>query len=353
MPLKLRPLTIVLLTGGALLILSGLSTYRWATRPAGAGPDHAQTASRRTSGGPGPAVSPRGDTRPGGLPDTAELSPGDWEAFTRFRGERQRMLGVRRRHDVVNFRAGPGTEYPVRRTVTGGMLLFPLDRINDWFRARLPDGTPGWVHRTLVRQLRVPLPVVESMREQLPPLARSVKRNVPDTFRTHNRLEVVEPRVNLRQGPGTQFGIVGHAYRYQELRMLARRGNWYRIETLHGGSGWVFRTLVEPIWLTAPGQRRRVRLSGASPRIGPRHQFQRPETVSPERPVAVLEEQGEWLMVRIGPDRIGWVHRRELSPGNRPPTDEPSGPSRPSDSPPREAPRDETRTETTSRSTSP
>ncbi len=303
-------LTIVLLAGGALLLFSGLGAYQWANGPSGpaASPPGADasdpgSAARRAEGtttGDGPGV------------DTSALTAENWEAWTNYRGDRRRMLGVPRRSNVVNFRGGPGTDYPVVDSVEGGTLLFPRDRLNDWFRARLPDGTVGWIHRSLVRELQVPRPVVRSLREELPPLARSVKRRIPADFRNHNRLEVVESRVNLRQGPGTQFGIVGHAYRHQEFRLMARRGNWYRVETIHGRNGWVHRNLVEPVWITMPGNRRRIHFSDAGLRIGPRHQFRAPRTFSPSESVPVLEEQGEWLLVRVRRDRIGWLHESEV-----------------------------------------
>lgn len=350
--MKPNPLTLVLLTGSALLLLSGVGAYQWADREAVTAPSSTEVADRNDPASPS---TPAETTDSGGtLPaDTVTLTAGDWSTWIDYQGERRRMLGVERRHSGVNFRAGPGSDYPIVRTIPGGTLLFPRDRLNDWFRARLRDGTVGWIHRTLVRELNVPRPVVSSLREELPPLSVSVKRAIPADFRTHNRLVVAESRLNLRQGPGTQFGIVGHAYRYEELRLMARRGNWYRVQTVHGENGWVYRNLVKPVWIRSPGNRQRVRFSDAGLRIGPREQFQAPESFSPSDPVPVLERQDGWLLVQVRKDRIGWLHESEVITGNPPRTESPADQSRRSDQRPREATRGETQTGTTTPPASP
>lgn len=314
----------VLLVGAFLCLLSGVGGYYWA-RPPAETPSSQRTETTAAAETPSPdSPDSSSDTQL----DTATLSPDDWELFTRYEGERERMLGVKKQYEAVNLRGGPGNNFPSITTVRGGSLLFVLDRMNQWFRARTENGTVGWIHRPLVRQLRIPQPVVERIRDELPSMRWSIKSQIPDSFRSHNRLEVREARVNLRQGPGRQFGLVGHAYRHQELRLLAREGDWYRIETVHGRTAWVMHTLVRPLWITEPSERRKIRFRNAGLRNGPHFQFQEPDPVSPDQPVPVLEEREGWLLVRLDQDRIGWLHESEVTQGNPPRTDEPAGQDR-------------------------
>lgn len=56
------------------------------------------------------------------------------------------------RADALNVRSGPGTEFPVVKTVRGGTHLFPLTRTDDyWERIQIPQGPEGWVARKYLR----------------------------------------------------------------------------------------------------------------------------------------------------------------------------------------------------------
>ncbi len=61
---------------------------------------------------------------------------------------------------------------------------------------------------------------------------------------------VIVDRLNVRQGPGTNFAIVGKAGRGQTLRILNRNaaGDWWRVCCTEGDNqeGWVSTNLVQP-----------------------------------------------------------------------------------------------------------
>lgn len=67
--------------------------------------------------------------------------------------------------------------------------------------------------------------------------------------------EVTSDRVNVRAGPGTETPIVAKLSKGESVRVLSRRGNWFRIR-LPGPEGasqdagslaWIYHSLLKPI----------------------------------------------------------------------------------------------------------
>jgi hypothetical protein len=57
-------------------------------------------------------------------------------------------------------------------------------------------------------------------------------------------VRVVEAAVNLRNGAGLTYPVVGKARIGQILQILAEEGSWYRVRTEQGAVGWVSKELV-------------------------------------------------------------------------------------------------------------
>lgn len=301
----------LLLTLGAgfvVLVLSGTLSYFWASMDSSG--SARVTAVNKQQTPPEPAAEESSSNSP---PDTGSMEYNDWEAFLAYEGKRRLMLGIRREYSAVNFRSGPSTGYSIRSTPSGGELLVPLDLVNQWYRARLKDGTVGWIHKSLVRKLRVPKPVSDRFEKNLPPLEESTKKLIPAALSRHNRVTVVEEKVNLRRGPGTQFAIVHRLYRYEEVRMLGKQKSWFRVKTASGQVGWVYEPLVEPIWLRNPEKQPTVTITGGNIRMGPEFQFRNSTLGAASREGRVLETQDPWVLVRVSNSTIGWVHRDEIN----------------------------------------
>ncbi|MFB6347514.1 MAG: SH3 domain-containing protein [bacterium] len=245
--------------------------------------------------------------------DTNQLSPDNWEAFLEYDGERRRMLGVKKNYDGVNFRTGPSTTHSIQKTPGGGTLLMPIDRITNWFRARTRNGNIGWIHKSVIRELEVPKPIFDRFQKDLPSLKESTKKLIPEDFQKHNRVKVLESKVNLRQGPGTQFATAGRVYKYEELRLMGKDGDWFRVKTVNGTLGWVSSELVEVIWKTPVEEQKPVKITVSDPRMSPEFQFNQPKKLDTPLKASLLEIQHPWVLVKIDETTIGWVHNKELT----------------------------------------
>lgn len=118
--------------------------------------------------------------------------------------------------DYVNIRKGPGTQYGIITQVNKNTLLNVLDKSGDWYKVKLQNGTIGWIAGWLTAT----------------PLLSSIKVNAND--------------VNIRKGPGTNYGIITQAKKDTALSVLDKSGNWYKVKLPNGTTGWIAGWLVIP-----------------------------------------------------------------------------------------------------------
>ena len=62
--------------------------------------------------------------------------------------------------------------------------------------------------------------------------------------RTTGIVRVSQDRVNLRDGAGVDFQVIGEAELGDTLNLLAESGDWYRVRTGRGVVGWIAKELV-------------------------------------------------------------------------------------------------------------
>lgn len=311
-----RALTIVA-AGFVMMLFSGIVSFYWATYPETTSQVTQRSTQKDNKQPPGTSERDRSES-PG---DTENLKASNWKAFLNYEGERRRMLGIKKKYSSVNFRTGPGSENQIKVTPESGSLLLPLDRVDDWYRARLNDGTIGWIHRSVVRILQVPKPVSKKFVGNLPPLKESTQELIPDSLSEHNRVRVKKAKVNLRQGPGIQFSKMGRLYKFQEARMMGRRNDWYRVKPPNVTVSWVKENLVEPVWKIRKNQRQSIKIKTTELRMGPKFQFREPELLDDPVKVTLLERQPPWYMVKLDEKTIGWVHENEIIPESQPRTE--------------------------------
>ena len=103
----------------------------------------------------------------------------------------------------VNMRSGPGTNYQIIDTIPKGTVAEVLSRQDGWvkiYSARIG----GWVSADYVQIKSTP------------------------------KVTVTGEKVNLRSGPGTSYSKVGEASRGDQLTLVEKQGDWYKIKTASG-----------------------------------------------------------------------------------------------------------------------
>ena len=127
----------------------------------------------------------------------------------------------------LNIRSGPGADYDVVATVSGGTELpvIAIDNGRLWYQVSLDDVT-GWVNSfyTVERGSFSRLPVTS---DDPPPISGP-------------HLVINTAFLNIRSGPGAEFGVIGTASGGDKFPVLAMHRDrlWYQVET-GVGNGWV------------------------------------------------------------------------------------------------------------------
>jgi uncharacterized protein YgiM (DUF1202 family) len=213
---------------------------------------------------------------------------------------------------VLNVRSGPGVNYSVVTTVSQGESVTLLGRNNaaSWVKIQLNNGQEGWVNASLIQPSVAisTLPVIDS-----PGLTPSAT--------------VASGALNVRTGPGIEYGIVTVSYQGHTLALLGRNANasWVRVRTFNGQEGWVNATLIQanvalsslPVvagtGFTAAAE---VTSDSANVYTGPGTQYS-VITVSQQGHVVHLlgrNANTTWIRVRVFSGQEGWINASLIQP---------------------------------------
>jgi uncharacterized protein YraI len=134
----------------------------------------------------------------------------------------------------LNIRTGPGAGYSAITSVPYGTTLTLVGRNADgtWVKVRMSNGTEGWVNASY---LTTSVPV-----SSLPIVDGSSGSGTPTAVVTTGAL-------NVRSGPGTQYGAITVIYQGAQVTLIGRNadGSWVKIRTSAGTEGWVNASLVQ------------------------------------------------------------------------------------------------------------
>ncbi len=120
--------------------------------------------------------------------------------------------------NALRLRAGPGTNYDTigmlyrNNIVTGGEIT------NEWVHVTTEDNKAGWSHRGFLELV-----------EETPPPSEG-----------QDKYRVDAASLNLRQGPGTNFAVVGSLKKSEMVDGLAvsSDGQWAQVRKATGVTGW-------------------------------------------------------------------------------------------------------------------
>lgn len=134
----------------------------------------------------------------------------------------------------LNVRTGPGPSYAEITSVPYGTTLTLVGRNHDgtWVKVRLSNGTEGWVNAAYIT---TSVPVTS-----LPIVDGSTGTGTPTAV-------VVTGALNVRSGPGVQYGSVAVIYQGAQVTLIGRNtdGSWAKIRLNNGAEGWVNATLIQ------------------------------------------------------------------------------------------------------------
>lgn len=147
----------------------------------------------------------------------------------------------------TNVRSGPSTRFRVLAVATPGERYAITGRTpaGNWWRIDF-DGQPGWLYAPLVQAFET---------DDVPPVTDSPAPTTPTPSPPDAPTATPQPgepsvrilrSMNIRQGPGTGYPVVGVGRPGQAFPATGRTpaGDWWRID-FDGAAAWVYAPLVQ------------------------------------------------------------------------------------------------------------
>jgi uncharacterized protein YgiM (DUF1202 family) len=217
---------------------------------------------------------------------------------------------------ALNVRSGPGVGYAILHVVRHGDTVTLLGRngAGSWAQARLATGQVGWLNAALI-QPSVPittLAVIEVAPGTALPLAT-----------------VVTGALNVRSGPGVNFGVITALQSGQQAPLLGRDGTgaWVQIRLATWQAGWVHANYIQapvaisslPVVTTtgaAPAATATIATWALNVRTGPGVNFGIVTAVRQGQQVTLLGRNAAatWVQVRLATGQTGWVNAHFIQP---------------------------------------
>jgi SH3-like domain-containing protein len=142
---------------------------------------------------------------------------------------------------AVNLRAGPGTNSTTVTVLQPGQPVHAGAIENGWAQVTLDDGTTGWVYSRYLASVAATLPAeepksVETVAEDSP-TERAVLSGGDGSLK--GRTARIEARLAVRSEPDGD--MLFRTEPGERVRILGTRGDWLKIRTADGTTGWIQR----------------------------------------------------------------------------------------------------------------
>lgn len=146
---------------------------------------------------------------------------------------------------AVNLRAGPSSATATIGVLQPGQAVQTGESDGGWVEVTLPDGTTGWVYSRYLASVAATLAATAP---EKPPAAKSEIRTAKAVVKgrgsdddLEGRTARIDAALVARSRPDGNATRVFRTSPGERVRILDVRGNWLRIVTADGSSGWIER----------------------------------------------------------------------------------------------------------------
>ena len=125
----------------------------------------------------------------------------------------------------LNLRSGPGTKYSVKGSVKDGATVKVLNTEDNWVKITdYTTGKTGWIMEKYIE-----------VEDEWPSFGDiTFEEEVQKVYHVTGT-----DTLNVRKGAGTSYDKVDTLFEGAAFKVLGSSGNWYKIKTFDGISGWV------------------------------------------------------------------------------------------------------------------
>lgn len=203
---------------------------------------------------------------------------------------------------TLRIRSGPGTNYDTIGMLVRNTIVLSDEINGDWAHITTEDNRVGWSHRAYL----------ELVPETPPPTPGQEKYRVDATS------------LNLRQGPGTNFAVIGSLKKSELVDGLAVSGNgqWAQVRKASGVTGWASLKYMTRIPPPPPASSvdvyMIVTVDTLNVRAGPGSGYSISGKVNRGARLVFLDAtpDWQWVNVKLPDNNTGWCAAKYLMENN-------------------------------------
>jgi len=126
---------------------------------------------------------------------------------------------------------------------------------------------------------------------------------IPGLAFAQQRLSVTASIANMRSGPGTKYDVLWQVEQYHPVKIVKKKGNWYKIKDFENDVAWIHESLLGKVQGVITNKAK------CNVRSGPTKKSQILFTVEKGVPFKVLLKKENWLKIEHADGDVGWIYK--------------------------------------------
>ncbi len=126
---------------------------------------------------------------------------------------------------------------------------------------------------------------------------------MPGLTFAQQRLSVTASIANMRSGPGTKYDVLWQVEQYHPVKIVKKKGNWYKIKDFENDVAWIHESLLGKVKGVITNKAK------CNVRAGATKTSKILFTVEKGVPFKVVSKKGNWLKIEHADGDVGWIYK--------------------------------------------
>ncbi|MBC8180109.1 SH3 domain-containing protein [candidate division KSB1 bacterium] len=185
----------------------------------------------------------------------------------------------------ANVRLGPSINYKIIDKVSKGVDLIRLEKRDNWYHVKIPNGKKGWIREDLL-----------TVKKIMPPIDPNIKSK-PIFALAETMMET-----EMYKGPSTAYPIIKNLPPKTNLTIISEYEGWSEIKLYNGLDGWVNNKKIQKKFHSKV-----IAIKDAEVHKTSNSQSDLVTTVNKGDRFRPINEKDGWYRIYLGQEKAGWV----------------------------------------------
>lgn len=191
----------------------------------------------------------------------------------------------------LNLREGASTKHNVKEVLDKGENIKIVSESNGWYKVKTSDKETGWSYGKYIDASK-------KEKEE----ASAIKGTVTEYL-------------NFRKGPSIEDEIINVHEKGAKLKVLSKKGDWYKVKTSDGEVGWSYRKYIkvsDDKFAWSDSDANGTLKDNANMRKGASTNYEVIKVLSEGEKVKVISSLEGWYKLQNSDGKTGWVHSSHI-----------------------------------------